>query len=161
MAKILADLIEFKVGLLSSTDSTNNNALIMLIISIVSFPVSLLLELIFSNIGEAITFRIRTSVFGKMVKMPIEWFEKKGNDGGQLAGTLERDCRTVNGLLTSFVFHLTINISTLVFGIVLALIYEWRTSLVALGLIPLIIISGAIQLAFSTGLSAQSSNSYK
>jgi hypothetical protein len=48
--------------------------------------------------------------------------------------------------------HLIINISTLFFGIILALVYEWRTALVALGLLPLIIISQVVQMAYSNNL---------
>jgi len=57
--------------------------------------------------------------------------------------------------------HLIINISTLVFGIILALVYEWRTALVALGLLPLIILSQAVQMAYSNGLVEDTDKSLK
>jgi ATP-binding cassette subfamily B (MDR/TAP) protein 1 len=43
----------------------------------------------------------------------------------------------------------------------IALYFEWRTSLVAIALVPLMIVSGAIQMAFTTGFSAKTDVAYK
>lgn len=53
------------------------------------------------------------------------------------------------------------NLSTLLCGIIIAFVFEWRTALVSLGLLPLMIISGAIQMAFSTGFSDKTDAAYK
>jgi ATP-binding cassette subfamily B (MDR/TAP) protein 1 len=93
--------------------------------------------------------------------MPISWLDKPKNSSGALSARLASDCQTVNGLTTTYVSILIQNIATLAAGIIISFIYEWRTSLVALGLIPLMIISGAIQMQFTTGFSAKTDSAYK
>jgi ATP-binding cassette subfamily B (MDR/TAP) protein 1 len=53
------------------------------------------------------------------------------------------------------------NVSTLIAGVIIAFVNEWRTSLVSLGLLPLMIICGIIQMAFSTGFSDKTDAAYK
>lgn len=93
--------------------------------------------------------------------MPIVWLDQPRNSGGSLSARLASDCQTVNGLTTTYISILIQNIANLACGIIIAFIFEWRTSLVALGLIPLMIISGAIQMAFTTGFSAKTDVAYK
>lgn len=93
--------------------------------------------------------------------MPINWFDKPKNSSGSLSARLAADTQTVNGLTTTYIAILIQNIANLVSGIIIAFIFEWRTSLVALGLIPFMILSGAIQMAFTTGFSAKTDSAYK
>ncbi len=81
--------------------------------------------------------------------MPGAWFDKPKNSSGALSARLASDCSTVNGLMTTFISIFIQSLTTLISGIVIAFIYEWRTSLVALGMLPLMIISGAVQMAFT------------
>jgi len=53
------------------------------------------------------------------------------------------------------------NATMLLTGLIIAFIYEWRTTLVSLGLIPFMIISGAIQMAFVSGFSDKTDTVYK
>ena len=76
--------------------------------------------------------------------MPIAWLDKPRNSSGSLSARLASDCQIVNGLTTTYVSIMIQNIVNLVCGITIAFIYEWRTSLVALALIPVMIIAGAI-----------------
>lgn len=48
------------------------------------------------------------------------------------------------------------NLSCLLTGIIIAFIFEWRTALVSLGLIPLLILAGAIRMAFRNGSATKS-----
>jgi len=93
--------------------------------------------------------------------MPIPWFDLSRNSSGALSARLASDCQTVNGLTTTYVAILIQNITNLACGIIIAFIFEWRTSLVALGLIPFMILAGAIQMAFTTGFSAKTDAAYK
>jgi ATP-binding cassette subfamily B (MDR/TAP) protein 1 len=93
--------------------------------------------------------------------MPVSWLDLPRNSAGSLSARLASDCTNVNGLTTTFVGLLIQNIANLVSGIIIALIYEWHTALVALGLIPLMIVSGAIQMEFTNGFSAKTDVAYK
>ena len=53
------------------------------------------------------------------------------------------------------------NLSSLISGIIIAFVHEWRTSLVALGLIPFMILAGAIHMSMATGFSDKTDKAYK
>jgi len=95
------------------------------------------------------------------MKMPVPWFDIPRNNAGTLTARLSIDCQTVNTMTTTTVSILIQNATTLIAGIIIAFVHEWRTSLVALGLLPLVIISGAIQMAFNTGFSDKTDAAYK
>ena len=87
-----------------------------------------------------------------MLKMPVKWFDIPRNNAGTLTARLSTDCQVVNSMTTTVVQIMIQNISTLITGIIIAFIFEWRTSLVALGLLPLMIIAGIVQMSLNTGL---------
>ena len=93
--------------------------------------------------------------------MPIAWLDQPRNNSGALSARLASDCQTVNGLTTTYICIIVQNITNLLAGIIIALFYEWRTALVAIGLIPLMILAGAIEMAFTTGFSAKTDVAYK
>lgn len=93
--------------------------------------------------------------------MPIYWFDNPKHNAGSLTSRLSADCKNVNGLATTFIAISIQNVTTLIAGLVIAFIFEWRTSLVALGLIPFMIAAGAIQMMVTTGFSDKSDAAYK
>jgi ATP-binding cassette subfamily B (MDR/TAP) protein 1 len=89
-----------------------------------------------------------------MLKMPITWFDIPKNNAGSLTARLSSDCKSVNGLTTTFIGVSIQNVVTLVTSLIIGFIFEWRTSLVTLGLIPVMILAGVVQMQQSTGFSA-------
>lgn len=158
---MLAILIKFKDDPVQARHDANLYALIYVIIGAGAFVLSVLQQSIFTTIGEETTERVRNETYLKILKMPIAWLDLPRNSAGSLSARLAADCQTVNGLTTTYTSILIQNIANLVSGIIIAFVYEWRTSLVAVGLIPFMIISGAIQMAFTTGFSAKTDVAYK
>lgn len=76
--------------------------------------------------------------------MPISWYDLPKNNAGALSARLQTDCQVVHSMTTTVVQIIIQNLSTLITGIIIAFIHYWRTSLVVLGLLPLIIIAGII-----------------
>lgn len=93
--------------------------------------------------------------------MPIIWFESSSNLTSILSTRLATDCRTINSLLTTYVGLMVQIITTLTSGIIIAFFYEWRTSLVALGLLPFIVISGIIEMSYTQGFSDKTDSAYQ
>lgn len=85
--------------------------------------------------------------------MPVYWFDKTENNCGILSKRLGADCQTINGMATTYIYIMIQSATTFVTGVIIALIYEWRTALVALGFMPLVMAAGAIRTAFRNGLS--------
>lgn len=136
-------------------------ALIFLILGIAAFILTTFQIAIFTMVGESITRKIRIQTFSKIMKMPIPWFDLPRNNGGILTARLSTDCNAVNGMVTTVVSITIQNLSSLLCGIIIAFVHEWRTSLVALGLIPFMILAGAIQMKFTTGFSDETDKAYK
>jgi hypothetical protein len=54
-------------------------------------------------------------------------------------------------MTTVYIYGLIQNLSTLLTGLTIAFVFEWRTALVSLGLLPFLIAAGAIRMAFRSG----------
>jgi ATP-binding cassette subfamily B (MDR/TAP) protein 1 len=93
--------------------------------------------------------------------MPGEWFDKPDNNCGVLSTRLGTDCQTINGMATTYIYIMIQSASTFISGVTIALIYEWRTALVALGLMPVVMLAGAIRTAFRSGLDEKMDEAYK
>ena len=93
--------------------------------------------------------------------MPIVWFDKPKNSSGALSARLASECKSVNGLITTNIAITFQNITNLLSGVIIALVFEWRTALVAIGLLPLMIIAGIIQMKFTMGFSDDTDAAYK
>jgi ATP-binding cassette, subfamily B (MDR/TAP), member 1 len=76
--------------------------------------------------------------------MPVYWFDFPKNNAGSLNARLSNGCHLVNGLTTTFVTVIFQNISSLISGMIIAFIFEWKIALIATGMIPFIIIAGII-----------------
>ena len=154
-------LINFSSDPTQARKDADLYALIFLILGIIAFIVNTFQQGLFGKVGTVITMKVRDETYQKILKMPIPWFDLPRNNSGTLSARLASDCQIVNGLTTTYIGITIQNLATLIAGIIIAFIYEWRTSLVALGLIPFMIIAGAVQMSFQAGFSDKNDVAYK
>ena len=83
--------------------------------------------------------------------MPVYWFDKTSNNCGILSKRLGADCQTINGMATTYIYILLASITTCITALIIAFIYEWRITLIALGFMPVIVAAGAIKAAYKNG----------
>ena len=88
-----------------------------------------------------------------MLKMPISWFDRPSNSSGTLATRLALDCKYINNLVTIFIAVILQSISLIISGLIVAFIFDWRTALVGLILLPLIIGVGLVRMMTTNGFS--------
>ena len=96
-----------------------------------------------------------------MLRLPVSWFEKVTNRGGQAATRFGTDSRQVNSLLTTLISTVLMNFSTIVIGLVLALIFEWRLGLIGLIAMPAMVAAGFISMLFYGGFGDQNKQYYE
>ena len=161
LAKMIGVLLNFDSDIEKARNDSNLYALIYFIIGVGSLLTNIAQFGIMSLVGEEMTERIRNEVYFKILKMPVSWFNKSKNSSGALSARLAADCNSVNGLTTTYIAVSVQMLSTLLSGIGIAFYYEWRTSLVALGLLPLILIAGMVQMEFTNGFSDKTDKAYK
>ncbi|EAS04625.2 ABC transporter family protein (macronuclear) [Tetrahymena thermophila SB210] len=97
----------------------------------------------FSRVAEQLTFKLRKDLFQKYLKMPISWFDHPHNTPGSLTQKLSTDCQAVNNMTSSTLGIQLSNVSSLVSALALAFSADWRTTLVGLSLMPLMVLSQA------------------
>ena len=68
---------------------------------------------------------------------------------------------TISHTVSRYFSHLCVALSSIVFGLLLAFYFEWRTALVSIGLIPLIGISAMFQSKMVSGYLVESSQLYE
>jgi ABC-type multidrug transport system fused ATPase/permease subunit len=86
--------------------------------------------------------------------LPVKWYELKENSGGAAATSFAVDSKRVSSLATSLVSTLVMNTSSMLIGIILTFVYEWRMGFVGLIGMPLLALSGFIVMLFYEGLGA-------
>jgi ATP-binding cassette subfamily B (MDR/TAP) protein 1 len=85
----------------------------------------------------------------------------KRNRGGSAATRFGIDSRQVNGLATSLVSTLVMNCSTIIAGMILAFVFEWRLGLVGLIAMPCMVASGFISMLFYGGFGDENKKYYE
>ncbi len=83
----------------------------------------------------------------------MSFFDIKTNTPGSLQTQLSSDTTKTNSVAFSMVGTSVQTISTLLIGITLGFIYDWRLSLINLGIVPLTVISAAVQHNLQQGFS--------
>lgn len=82
--------------------------------------------------------------------MPIPWFEDERNQPQKIISQLTLASKSIYSFIRVYISHLIMVLVTIIYSLIGSLIFEWRTSLTSFGLIPLIILSQGIQMAFVT-----------
>lgn len=160
LAKMIGILIEMQLGG-GDQSVANRQALTFFGLAIAGLAANFLQNGLFSIVGDRLTKRVRIDVFNKMLRMPGSWFDLPKNNAGTLSARLSTDCKNINGVTSTYLGVIIQNITCLSAGLIIAFCYEWRITLVTLGLIPIMIAAGVIQMKAFVGFSEQSGEAYK
>mgnify|MGYP000879381875 CR=1 FL=1 len=91
-------------------------------------------------VGQRLTERMRTTVFDKMLRMHIGWFDEPKNLPGILTTRLAVDAQSVNTLTAQSQAAVYQGLSSIIAGLCISFTGSWQLGLVALGAIPFFII---------------------
>jgi ABC-type multidrug transport system fused ATPase/permease subunit len=111
-------------------------------------------------VGQNITKNIRLAVFDKLLRLPMTWFEKEANQQEKIVSNLTASCRVLHSFMSLELPFTVIVFANIFYSIIAALVFDWRTALSTLGLIPLILLSQTIQTGFTQGFSQSKSKFY-
>ncbi|KAL8142669.1 hypothetical protein V2J09_015701 [Rumex salicifolius] len=115
----------------------------------------------FAIAGGKLIQRVRSMCFEKVVNMEIGWFDEAENSSGAIGARLSADAAAIRGLVGDALGLLVQNIATAVAGLVIAFSADWKLALVILVLLPLIGVSGFVQMKFMDGFSADAKKKYE
>lgn len=104
--------------------------------------------------GENLTKRLRSKAFKSILSQEVAWFDQVENSVGVLSTRLSTEAAAVQGVSGVTIGFLLLNIGNLGIGLGLSFAYSWTITLLVLGFMPFIIISGILQTKLLTGFSA-------
>jgi ATP-binding cassette subfamily B (MDR/TAP) protein 1 len=94
-------------------------------------------------------------MFKKFLNFHMGFFDRQENTSGALLSKLSSDTTKINGIALSIVGQLFQTSVTLILGIVLSIVYDWRLCLINIGFLPLIIGTYVFQFRVQKGGAAE------
>ena len=105
--------------------------------------------------GEKLTFRLRTLTFRSILGKEIGWFDQLENSVGSLCVRLSGDASAIQGA-TGARLGLLVQVSvSILFALALSLFYNWKLALVSGIFVPIVLLSGVLEVKMNMGQNAK------
>ncbi|KAH7842842.1 hypothetical protein Vadar_009709 [Vaccinium darrowii] len=142
-------------------EDSNFWALIFIVlggVSLFAFPAQ---SYLFSLAGCKLIKRIRSMCFEKVIQMEVSWLDEPENSSGAIGARLSADAASVRALVGDALAQLVQDSASAIAGLVIAFTACWQLAFIILALVPLIGVSGYVQLKFMQGFSADAKLMYQ
>jgi ATP-binding cassette subfamily B protein len=114
------------------------NVALMVVSAVVAGVIGVYQGYLNSLVGEGIMRDIRTSLVAHLHAMPLSFFT--GTKTGEIMNRVSSDVDNIDNVVTGTLVQIVTNVATMVTTVVTIFILDWRLSLVALAVIPLMIL---------------------
>jgi ABC-type multidrug transport system fused ATPase/permease subunit len=156
ISKIIANLISHINGHVVSS-KIYIYCYAMIGVSLLGFFTNTVAWIAFSMLGEKTVRKIRLAAYQKIINMPIDWFAKEENQAEKVTSLINSGSKNLYSFAKVSITFAVSGIVNVFVGIIGSLVFEWRTGLTSIVLVPLILLSQVIQLSFVSGFSESSS----
>ncbi len=125
----------------------NRVALLLLVLMLVQAVFNYLRMYLLGRVGEAVVADMRKKVFAHLLDLSVRFFEDRRT--GEITSRLTADIATLQGAVSLQLAQFVNQGVTLLGGLAVLLVLEWRLTLLMLAVIPPLVVAAA---AFSRGL---------
>ncbi|KAG1334931.1 ABC transporter B family member 9 [Cocos nucifera] len=105
-------------------------------------------HVLFGVAGGKLIERIRSLSFKRVVHQEISWFDEPQNSSGAIGARLSADASTIRSLVGDSLSLIVQNLATVVTGFVIAMVANWKLSVIVLVLIPFLSLQGYAQVMY-------------
>ena len=110
----------------------------------------------FGIVSEKLVYKIRISMFRKLMKLPVSFFDKPENTAGGINGKLATDAYQIRNMVSGVLGVMLLNFATIGASMAIGFYYSWVVTLISLGLSPLLAIVGGINMKIKMRFSTKS-----
>jgi ABC-type multidrug transport system fused ATPase/permease subunit len=97
-----------------------------------------LTKMLFSRVGEGLTYSLRLAVFQKIILMPAYWFNMHENNLGTLSvRLLGTEVKNIKNIVSSVVDIKLSFLSSLTTALIISFANSWAITLITVALVPL------------------------
>jgi len=131
----------------SHEQEIDNYCLLFLATAVVGAISTFCYKFPFDVYGQRVVYEVRKSVFHKLLRIPVSFYDKKENTPGGISTKLASDAYQLNNMISGTCAVMCMNFSTVTISLIFAFKNSWILTLIVLGLSPLIMVAGAVNMA--------------
>ncbi|GAA5897581.1 hypothetical protein JCM6882_003523 [Rhodosporidiobolus microsporus] len=120
-------------------------ALWVFVIAIIAAISSFAQYYAFSVASERLAAKLRTLIFRSLLRQDMAYFDRDDHGTGPLTSAISSWPEKINGLLGATAGLVFQSLSTILVGIIIALVYAWKVSLVGIACLPFTLSSGFME----------------
>ncbi|VVA35378.1 PREDICTED: ABC transporter [Prunus dulcis] len=136
-------------------------ALIFIVLGVVAFIALPARQYFFAVAGCNLIKRVRSMCYEKVVYMEVSWFDNPQHSSGAIGARLSADAASLRGVVGDALGLLVENSATAIAGLCIAFVANWQLALIILVLLPLLGLTGYVQVKFLKGFSADAKKMYE
>jgi ATP-binding cassette subfamily B (MDR/TAP) protein 1 len=129
---------------LTFVDDRNFWCGMILLLTFVMSIFAFLHRMMFSYVGENLTYNVRKELFEGILYKSVSWFDSKDRAPGILSNILSEDVSKLNGLSTETIALALESFLTIAVGVIISFYFSWRIALVALASSPFLVIGALL-----------------
>ncbi|KAI5349067.1 hypothetical protein L3X38_001954 [Prunus dulcis] len=136
-------------------------ALNFIVLGVVAFIALPARQYFFAVAGCNLIKRVRSMCYEKVVYMEVSWFDNPQHSSGAIGARLSADAASLRGVVGDALGLLVENSATAIAGLCIAFVANWQLALIILVLLPLLGLTGYVQVKFLKGFSADAKKMYE